>query len=62
MFNSDLQHLHYWEKLPKRGTYAWCSYKLRCQKVLRKEVNSIPKRSVGGCVFCKVPLRKEGEC
>jgi hypothetical protein len=61
VFNSDLQHLHYWEQRP-RGTCAWCLYKQRCQKVLGKAIEGRPKRSVGGCVFCDVHLCKVGEC
>jgi len=59
--NPDFQHLHYWEKRPK-STCAWCSYKLRCQKVLGKTVKGQAKRSYGGCVFCNINLCKEGEC
>jgi hypothetical protein len=35
-------------------------YEQRCKTVLGKEVNSRVKRSVGGCVFCEVPLCKGG--
>ena len=62
VFNPDLQHLHYWEKRAKRGTCAWCSYQLKYKRVLGKGVKGIAKRSVGGCVFCNVPLCQEGEC
>ncbi len=61
VFNPDLQYLHYWEKRP-RGSCAWCSYKLRCQKALGKVVKEQAKRSYGGCAFCKTNLCKEGEC
>jgi hypothetical protein len=61
--NPDFQHLHYWEKRPK-STCVWCSYKLRCQKVLGKAVNAKgqAKRSYGGCAFCNVNLCGEGDC
>jgi hypothetical protein len=62
LFGPDLQYLHYWESRPYRGTCAWCSYELRCKKVLGKGVKGVAKRSVGGCVFCDVPLCKEGDC
>ena len=63
MFNSDFQYLHYWEKRPK-GTCVWCSYRLRCQKVLGKVIDkkAKPKRPAGGCIFCNVHLCKEGDC
>jgi hypothetical protein len=62
VFNPELQHLHYWEKRLKRGTCAWYLYQLKCKRVLGKEVNGVLKRSQGRCVFCDIPLCKEGEC
>ena len=62
VFSPDLQHLHYWEKRPKQGTCKWCSYQLKREKVLKKGVKGIAKRSSGGCVFCNVPLCKVGDC
>ncbi|KAH8757109.1 hypothetical protein BGZ57DRAFT_646217 [Hyaloscypha finlandica] len=64
VFAPELQHLHYWEKRLVRGTCAWCTYVLRCQKVLGKEVKAKGRanRSMGGCVFCNVPLCQEGHC
>jgi hypothetical protein len=61
--NPDFQHLHYWEKRSK-STCVWCLYKLRCQKVLGKAVDTKAraKRSYGGCVFCNINLCKEGDC
>jgi hypothetical protein len=62
IFNSDLPHLHYWEKRPK-GTCVWYSYRLRYQKILGKVVDKKARagRSHGGCVFCNVNLCKAGE-
>jgi hypothetical protein len=62
VFSPELQHLHYWERRSKKGTCAWCSYEARCRKVLGKEVKGALKRPPGGCVFCDVPLCKEGGC
>jgi hypothetical protein len=62
LFNPDLQYLHYWEKRPKQGTCAWCSYKLKCEKLLKRGVKGVAKRSVGGCIFCNIPLCKVGDC
>ena len=62
VFNADLQHLHYWEKRLKRGTCAWCSYELKCKRVLGKGVKGVVKRSQSGCVFCNVALCEEGRC
>ncbi len=61
VFNPEFQHLHYQEKRPK-GTCAWCSYKLRCQKALGKVVEGRAKRCIWGCAFCKVNICIEGEC
>jgi len=62
VFNPDLLHLHYWKKRPKQGTCAWCSYQLKCAKLLNKGLKGTAKRSVTGCSFCDVPLCREGEC
>jgi hypothetical protein len=62
VFGSDLRHLHYWEKRPKQGTCAWCSYQLKCEKLLNKGIKGTAKRSSGGCKFCDVPLCREGDC
>ncbi len=61
-FNSDLPSLHYWEKLPKRSVCTWCAYIEQYKKVEGKKVERPPRRSIGGCIFCEVPLCKEGEC
>ena len=63
VFGPDLQHLHYWEKRPKLGTYAWCAYDLKCRRILGKlDSKKRASRSNGGCVFCNTPLCKEGDC
>ena len=63
LFGSELQHLHYWEKRQIRASCIWCQYESRCRKVLGKEVGKgRVKRSVGGCVFCDIPLCSEGHC
>jgi hypothetical protein len=62
VFNSDMQCLHYWEKRLKQGTCAWCSYKLKCERLLKRGIKGVAKRLVGGCIFCNVPLCKEGDC
>ena len=61
VFNSDLLHIHYYEKRSK-GVCVWCSYRLKCQKVLGKTGSSKISRVKGGCVFCNVNLCKEGNC
>jgi hypothetical protein len=61
VFNPDFPHIHYWEKRSK-GTCAWCSYQLRCQKALGRAVEGRAKRVTFGCIFCKVPLCQEGQC
>jgi hypothetical protein len=63
VFNSDLQHLHYWEKRPK-GTCIWCLCRLRYQKALGKTVDTKARagRSHSSYAFCNVNLCKEGEC
>ena len=62
VFNPDLQHIHYWEKRPKQGTCIYCAYRLKREKVLKKGVKGIAKRSSGGCVFCNVSLCKDRDC
>jgi hypothetical protein len=62
VFSPELQHLHYWEKRPNKATCAWCSYEAKYRRVLGKEVKGTLKRPRGGCVFCDVPLCKEGGC
>ena len=63
VFNSDFQHIHYWEKRA-RGTCAWCLYQSRRQKILGKAIEAKGRitRSYGGCTFCNVNLCKEGDC
>jgi hypothetical protein len=58
VFNSDLTHIHYWEKRP-RGFCVWCSYQSKRQKILKK-VESKVNRSYGGCIFCNVNLCRRG--
>jgi hypothetical protein len=62
VFNPDFQHLHYWEKRPKQGTCTWCSYQLKLAKLLNKGIKGTAKQSLGGYVFCNVPLCRVGEC
>ena len=62
VFAPELRHLHYWERRPKQGNCEWCIYERKCKKVLGKEVNNRVARSRGGCIFCNVPLCKEGHC
>lgn len=62
VFNPDVLHLHYWKKRPKQGTCAWCSYRLKCEKLLNRGIKGVAKRSVTGCSFCDVPLCREGDC
>ena len=62
VFSSDLPNIHYWEKRSKQGTCKWCAYELKRIKVVNKGVKGIAKRSTRGCVFCNVPLCKEGGC
>jgi hypothetical protein len=62
VFSLELQYLHYWEKRPNKATCAWCSYEAKCKRVLGKEVKGTLKRPRGGCIFCDVPLYKEGGC
>lgn len=61
VFSPELVHLHYWEKRLTRRICAWCLYKSRCNKVLGKGVETVPKRSIGGYIFCDVTFRKEGK-
>jgi hypothetical protein len=63
VFGSDLPYLHYWEKR-SRGNCVWCSYTIRCQRVLKKidKKREQPKRSVWGCNFCQINLCREGGC
>jgi hypothetical protein len=63
VFSPTFHNIHYWEKRPK-SSCVWCSYVLRCQKVLGKAVDTRArtKRSHGGCGFCNVNLCKEGDC
>ena len=64
LFSPEFQHIHYWIKRPKADNCRWCLYELQRQRVLNKGAISKarPKRSRGGCVFCKVALYAEGEC
>ncbi len=64
VWNPDLQRLHYWEKRAKQSTCAWCAYELKCQRIgNKKDLKGIQaRRSIGGCVFCKVAICKEGYC
>jgi hypothetical protein len=63
LFNPDLQHIHFWGKLPtKRGICTWCLYYRKYQKVLGIVVQEPPKKPTGGCTFCSVFLCQEGEC
>jgi len=63
VFNSDLPHIHYWEKLPKQGTCKWCLFQLKQARIINKKLGgSRAKRSLWGCIFCKVPLCIEGGC
>ena len=63
LFSSNVQHIHFWGKLPtKRGICIWCAYLGKRQKLLDNSVQKPPKRSYGGCVFCSVFLCQEGEC
>ena len=62
VFNPDSQYLHYWNKRSKQGTCAWCSYQLKYAKLLKRGVKGTAKRSVGGCVFCDIPICREGDC
>jgi hypothetical protein len=63
LFSPELETLHYWKKRANQGTCIWCLFESRYNKVLGKEVKgSRVKRSIGGCVFCDVPLCKVGEC
>jgi hypothetical protein len=60
VFNSDLSHIHYWEKRSK-SVYVWCSYKARCQKVLEKAGSKSNKvnRVYEGYGFYNVNLCKK---
>ena len=62
LFNSDLPHIHFWKKLPKRSCCVWCIYIGKQQKVLGKPVLTLPGRSYSGCDFCNVSLCREKEC
>jgi hypothetical protein len=63
LFGPEFQYLHYWEKRTTRTSCTWCLYEARCNKVLGKGVvKGQAKRSEVGCIFCKVPLCKEGQC
>jgi hypothetical protein len=62
LFSPEFQHIHYWTKRKVRAECAWCIYEIKCKKVLGKEVKGRAKRSLGGCVFCDVPLCTEVEC
>ena len=63
-FRSDLTHLHFWVRRPIQGSYKWCLYKLRKDRLQRGlvKVGTRPKTSIFGCSFCNVALCQEGSC